>query len=149
MKKCYVRIQHGTFLRNCLSLPEAVSMRSSPSALTLTCEVAQLCRLFATPWTVSLPGSSVHGIFQARVLQWVAISFSRGSSQLRDQSRVSRTTGRRFTIWATREAIDFKDPKTHLSIRFLTCKRKKRNHPSLFLTLMCKKFMGGAGRNED
>ena len=52
----------------------------------------------------SLPGSSVHGIFQARILEWVAISFSRGSSQPRDQSRVSCIADRRFTIWATREA---------------------------------------------
>jgi len=52
----------------------------------------------------SLPGSSVHGIFQTRVLEWVAISFSRGSSQPRDGTRVSRTAGRCFTIWATREA---------------------------------------------
>ena len=37
-------------------------------------------RLFATPWTVGLPGSFVHGIFQARVLEWAAIPFSRGSS---------------------------------------------------------------------
>ena len=46
----------------------------------------------------SLPRSSVHGIFQARVLEWVAISFSRGSSQPRDQTWVSRIVGRRFTI---------------------------------------------------
>ena len=37
----------------------------------------------------SLPGSSVHGILQARILEWVAISFSRGSSKLRDQTRIS------------------------------------------------------------
>ena len=49
----------------------------------------------------SLPGSSVHGTFQAGILEWVAISFSRGSSQLRDQTRVSRIVGRRFTVWAT------------------------------------------------
>ena len=52
----------------------------------------------------SLPGSSVHRIFQPRVLEWVAISFSRGSSQTRDQTRVSHIAGRRFTIWAIREA---------------------------------------------
>ena len=52
----------------------------------------------------SLPGSSIHGVFQARVLEWVAISFSRGSSRFRDQTRVSRIVGRRFTIWATKEA---------------------------------------------
>ena len=39
-------------------------------------------RLFATAWTGSLPGSSVHGILQARILEWVAISFSRGSSHI-------------------------------------------------------------------
>ena len=60
-------------------------------------------RLFATPWIVSLPGSSTHGIFQARVLEWVAISFSRGSSQTRDQTQVSCIEGRCFTLWATRE----------------------------------------------
>ena len=48
----------------------------------------------------SPPGSSVHGISQTRVLEWVAISFSRGSSQPRDWNIL----GRRFTIWGTREA---------------------------------------------
>ena len=52
----------------------------------------------------SLPGSSVHGIFQARVLEWVAISFSRGSPRPRDQTQVSCIAGRFFAIWATREA---------------------------------------------
>ena len=52
----------------------------------------------------SLPGSSVHGIFQARILEWVAISFSRGSSQPRDWIWVSCIAVRCFTIWATREA---------------------------------------------
>ena len=58
-------------------------------------------RLFVTPWTISLPGSSIHGIFQARVLERVAISFSRGSSWPRDRTRVSHIVGRRFTLWAT------------------------------------------------
>ena len=52
----------------------------------------------------SLPGSSVHGIFQARVLEWGAISFSKGFSRPRDWTQVSHTAGRRFTLWATREA---------------------------------------------
>ena len=51
----------------------------------------------------SLPGSSVHGIFQARVLEWVAISFSRESSPPRDRTQVSRIVGIHFTVWATRE----------------------------------------------
>ena len=54
------------------------------------------------PIDCSLPGSS-HGIFQARILEWVAISFSRGSSPPRDRTRVSHIVGRRFPIWATRE----------------------------------------------
>ena len=59
----------------------------------------------ATPWTdCSLPGSCVHGILQARILEWVAIPFSRGSSWPRDQTWVSSIAGRFFTIWATREA---------------------------------------------
>ena len=59
---------------------------------------------FETPWT-NLPDSSVHGIFQARVLEWIAISFSRESSQPRNRTRISHIAGRRFTIWATREAL--------------------------------------------
>ena len=50
------------------------------------------------------PGFSVHGILQARILDWVAIPFSRRSSQPRDRTQVSRIAGRFFTIWATRES---------------------------------------------
>ena len=66
-------------------------------------EVAQLCPTLCDPMDCSLLRSSVHGIFQAKVLEWVAISFSRGSSWPRDWTQVSRTVGRRFTVWATRE----------------------------------------------
>ena len=52
----------------------------------------------------SLPGSSVHGISQAK-LAWVAILFSRASSQPRDQTLVSGFAGRLFTVWATRESL--------------------------------------------
>ena len=48
----------------------------------------------------SLLGSSVYGILQARVLEWVAISFSMGSSQPKDWTQVSCIAGRRFTFWA-------------------------------------------------
>ena len=60
--------------------------------------------LFGTPLDCSLPGSSIHGIFQARVLEWVVISFSRGSSRPRGRTWVSHIAGRCFTVWATREA---------------------------------------------
>ena len=64
-------------------------------------DVKSLSRVWlCDPMDCSLPGSSVHGIFQARVLEWVAISFSRGSSSPRDQTQVSHSVGRRFTVWA-------------------------------------------------
>ena len=66
-------------------------------------EVTQSCPTLCDPMDCSRPGSSVHGIFQAIVLEWIAISFSRGSSQPRDWTQVSHTVDRRFTIWATRE----------------------------------------------
>ena len=50
--------------------------------------VIKLCLTLVTPWAI-MPGSSVHGVFQARILEWVAISFSRGSSQPRDQTQIS------------------------------------------------------------
>ena len=53
----------------------------------------------------SPPGSSVHGILQTRILQWAAMPSSRGSSQPRDQTQVSHTTGEFFTVSATREAL--------------------------------------------
>ena len=53
-------------------------------------------------------GSSIHGILQARIMEWVAIPFSRGSSQPRDQTQVSHMAGRFFIIWATREALQYK-----------------------------------------
>ena len=68
-------------------------------------EIAQSCPTLCDPTDCSLLCSSVHGIFQARVLEWVAISFSRGSSWPRDQTQVFRTVGRRFTLWATREVL--------------------------------------------
>ena len=54
---------------------------------------------------------TIHGILQARILEWVAFPFSRGSSQPRDWTQVSHIIGRFFTSWATREAHDsFKTP---------------------------------------
>ena len=71
-------------------------------------EVAQSCLTLCDPMDWSPPGSSVHGILQARILEWGAISSSRGSSQPRDWTWVSYIAGRRFTLWATREAFSQK-----------------------------------------
>ena len=61
------------------------------------------------PMDCSPPGSSVLGILQARILEWVATSFSRGSSQPRDQARVSCIAGRFLTIWATTTWMNLKN----------------------------------------
>ena len=63
--------------------------------------VTQSCPTPYDPIDCHPPGSSVHGMLQARILEWVAIPFSRGSSWPRDQNSVSCTVGRFFTIWAT------------------------------------------------
>ena len=65
----------------------------------------QLCPTLCDPIDSSPPGSSAPGILQARTLEWVAISFSRGSSWPRDWTRISCAAGRFFTDWATREAL--------------------------------------------
>jgi len=57
------------------------------------------------PKDCSPPGFSVHRIFQARILEWVAIPFSRGSFLIRDETQVSCTAGRFFTVWNTREDL--------------------------------------------
>ena len=68
------------------------------------CLVAQLCRTLYDPMDCSPPASFDHGILQARIQEWVAMPFSRGSSQPRDWIQVSIIAGRFFTLWATREA---------------------------------------------
>ena len=67
--------------------------------------VAQLYPTLCDPMDCSSPGSSVHGVLQARILEWVATPFSRGSSQHRDRTQVSHMAGRFFTVWATTEAL--------------------------------------------
>ena len=73
----------------------------SPLFVNLICVlVTQLCLTLWDPMDCSPPGSSVPGILQARILEWVAIPCSRGSSWPGDQTQVSCTAGRFFTIWA-------------------------------------------------
>ena len=69
---------------------------------TESSEVAQSCLTLCDPVDCSPPGSSVHGILQARILEWVAVSFSRGSSWPRGWTQVSCSAGRHVNLWATR-----------------------------------------------
>ena len=64
-------------------------------------KVAQLCPTLCNPMDYT-----VHGVLQARILEWIAFPFSRGSSQPRDQTQVTRIAGGFFTSWATRDAQD-------------------------------------------
>ena len=68
------------------------------------------------PMDCSLPGSSVQGTIQAIILDWAAISFSRGSSLPRDWTQVSHTAGRLSTIWVTREALVNSQLKTYVKM---------------------------------
>ena len=67
-------------------------------------EVSQSCPTLWAPMNWGPPRSSILGILQARILEWVAISFSRGTSGSGDRTQVSRIASRRFNLWATREA---------------------------------------------
>ena len=99
----------GPYLSNCWP----AETRSIPLQLEQSClilqnrksenEVTQSCPTLCDPMDYSLSGSSVHGIYQARILDWIAISFSRRSSQPGDWTQVSHIEGSLFTIWATRE----------------------------------------------
>ena len=89
--------------------PEHISMLwpplrplPSPALAQVKVKVAQLC---PTLWDSM--GCIVHGILQARILEWVAFPFSRGSSQPRDQTQVSHIANGFFTSWATREAQEY------------------------------------------
>ena len=65
------------------------------------------CLILCDPMDCRPSGSSVHGILHSRILEWVAIPFSRRSSQPRDQTQVSCISGRFFTIWATGRTTGF------------------------------------------
>ena len=82
---------------------DVIKQKTTMNSEKLHC-VPTLC----DPVDCSFPGSSVHGILQARILEWVAISFSRGSSWPRDWTSISCIGDGFLTIWATREAQTMK-----------------------------------------
>ena len=80
--------------------------RDSPDTTESEVKVAQLCPTLCNPMDYT-----VHGILQAKILEWVAFPFSRGSSQPRDWTQVSHTASGFFTCWATGEATNAKGKK--------------------------------------
>ena len=82
--------------------PYPLSHQGSPKKVKVKALIVQSRPTLCNHMDCSLPGSSVHGILQARILKWVP--FSRGFSQPRDQTQVSCIAGRFFTSWPPREA---------------------------------------------
>ena len=78
--------------------------------------VTQPCLTLCDPLDCSPPGSSVHGILQARILGWVAIPVSRGTSWPKNQTQVPFIAGGFFTIWASRDAVDWLCPSINASL---------------------------------
>ena len=104
-KKGILNLSSTCFLSWLLTWASFFQMSLTPR-LQVKVKVKSLSRVrLCDPMDCSLSCSSIHGIFQARVLKWIAISFSRGPSWPRNRTRVSHIAGRYFTIWATREAV--------------------------------------------
>ena len=94
-------------MKSAFSFPCLASLAASisnPVGSAYCVLVAQLCPTLCDSMDCSPPGSSVHGILQTRILEWVAIFFSRGSSWPRDRTWESSIAVRFFTVWVTREA---------------------------------------------
>ena len=102
---CVLRSRAGPWVLSLvLSFTSREDAHISGRRTVYACVCVKLYLTLCDPMDCSLPGSSVHWIFQARILEWVVLPFSRGSSQPRDRTQVSRIAGRFFTSWATREA---------------------------------------------
>ena len=113
--------------------------------------------LFATPQTVAYQALPSVGFFQARVLEWVAISFSRASSRPRDWTQVSCIVGRCFTVWATREVSSNNLPLSKVNLLSYECSPQvileaQRINSLRYLSLCgmfgCEAWRMGEGRGE-
>ena len=100
-----------------IKVSNAALLRIPIKGLSCCCLVTKLCLTLMTLWTVARQAPSVHGISQARILEWVAISFSRGSSWPRDQTHVSCIGRGILYHWANREAQKGSDRKPHKAYR--------------------------------
>ena len=86
----------------------SVIQKASGDLVKSESKVAQSCLTLCDPWTVAYQAPPSVGL-QARVLEWIAISFSRGSSRPRDRTQVSHIAGRHFNLGSTREALKYKN----------------------------------------
>ena len=93
--------------------------------------------LFCDPMDCSPPGFSVYGISQARILEWVAVFFSRGSFQPRERTQVSLIAGRFFTSWATNEVRENRGAHKIQRLRHKSTLRQSLALLCLFLPNSC------------
>ena len=100
------------------------------------------CVWLCDPTECSPPGSSTFGILQARILEWVAMPSSKGSSQPRDRTQVSHIAGRFFTIWATREAQEYWSRVTYPSPEGLPNPGTEPPSPALYVDLLPSELPG-------
>ena len=126
------------FPRGC-PLENAVSSPRTTLCCAVLCLVAQSYPTLWDPKDCSVPDSSIHGILQARILEWVTIPFSRGSSQSRDWTQLSLIAGRFFTVWATREAPKMVQTLTECLQHFLSSYyMNQQSHTWPFITEIWK-----------
>ena len=119
------------FSNTCKKFPNFITMAIIKLCFKAVNVKKWSCSVASDPMDCSLPGSSVNGIFQARVLEWAAIAFSRGSSQPRDQTRVSCNTDRCFrkVLVSLRAKISFTDLEIYWECtirKALHCEGKQR-----------------------
>ena len=96
----YIYFLNNVFLNECF----LTNFHNYATSLCVwKCYLLSHVWLFCDPMDRSLPGFSAHGVLQARIQEWVAVPFSRGSSQPRDQIQVSYIRGRFLTVQASRE----------------------------------------------
>ena len=105
----FVEVQLTNKIVTCLKCTDTDLIRLCPERIPVCCSVLSPSVMSdsATPRTVALQAPLSMGILQARIVEWVAMPSSRGSSQPRDRTQVSLIAGGFFTTWATREAPEY------------------------------------------
>ena len=119
---------------SCLALQKVLILTILPKSPYLDSESISCSVVSDSLWPrglCSLSGSSVHRIFQARILEWVAISYSRGSAWPRDWTWVSCTAGRFFTIYLAKQTFSFSPSLIHVH---------SKNYRASLYWLRIKKF---------
>jgi len=139
MLQCDTLLQLPVFIR----IPSLVLSRRAKFYLweVKWSEVTQSCPTLCDPMGCSSPGSSLHGIIQTTVLEWCAISFTRGSFRPRDRTQVSHIPGRRFNLRATREAqLSWHQPLNIWEVCALGNKQTSSCSPNLLSLPLLYKF---------